>query len=166
MPIVGVPIGHLEIAWLCFSDGLVFWIVLLTLVINPLMFHDPLPGCMVPRLMILVAPPAVPVIAPRMLTGDVDSFGHMLLSLAHGFALIVVTQAPKFARMPFARSWWALSFPLAALTITSFARAAETASEPHRLIGARLLALRVRVVSGLILRTLLGIWRHEICRPE
>ncbi|SNT42950.1 tellurite resistance protein [[Luteovulum] sphaeroides subsp. megalophilum] len=166
VPIAGVPLGHPEIAWLFFSGGLVFWIVLLTLVINRLMFHDPLPGRMVPTLMILVAPPAVSFIAWLKLTGDVGPFGHILLSVAYVFALIVVTQTTKFARMPFALSWWALSFPLAALTIASFAYAAEAASEPHRLIGAGLLALLVLVVSGLLLRTVLGIWRHEICRPE
>lgn len=166
VPIAGVPLGHPEIAWLFFSGGLVFWIVLLTLVMNRLMFHDPLPGRMVPTLMILVAPPAVSFIAWLKLTGEVGAFGHILLSAAYVFALIVVTQAPKFARMPFALSWWALSFPLAALALASFAYATAAGSEPHRLIGAGVLGLLGLVVCGLLLRTLLGIWRHEICRPE
>ncbi|MCE6959152.1 SLAC1 anion channel family protein [Cereibacter sphaeroides] len=166
VPISGVPLGHPEIAWLFFSGGLVFWIVLLTLVMNRLMFHDPLPGRMVPTLMILVAPPAVSFVAWLKLTGEVGAFGHILLSIAYVFALIVGTQLPKFARMPFALSWWALSFPLAALTIASFAYAEAAASADHRMIGAGLLGLLVLVVSGLVLRTLLGIWRHEICRPE
>lgn len=166
VPIAGVPLGHPEIAWLFFSGGLVFWIVLLTLVVNRLMFHDPLPGRMVPTLMILVAPPAVSFVAWLKLTGEVGAFGHILLSVAYVFAVIVATQTPKFARMPFALSWWALSFPLAALTIASFAYAKAVGSEAHRMIGLGLLPLLATVVFALILRTLFGIWRHEICRPE
>lgn len=166
VPLAGVPLGHPEISWLFFSGGLVFWIVLLTLVINRLMFHDPLPGKMVPTLMILVAPPAVSFVAWLRLTGEVGAFGHILLSIAYVFALIVATQAAKFRRMPFALSWWALSFPLAALSIASFAYAGTAMSAPHRLIGLGLLGLLVLVVAGLILRTLLGIWRHEICLAD
>jgi tellurite resistance protein len=166
VPLAGVKLGHPEVSWLFFSAGLIFWIVLLTLVINRLMFHEPLPGKMVPTLMILVAPPAISCIAWLRLTGEVGPFGHIMLSIAYVFALIVATQADKFARMPFALSWWALSFPLAALTLASFAYAGAASSEPHRLIGAGLLGLLVVVVIGLILRTGLGIWRNEICIAE
>ncbi|MDT8857558.1 SLAC1 anion channel family protein [Paracoccaceae bacterium Fryx2] len=166
VPIAGVPLGHPEISWLFFSGGLIFWIVLLTLVINRLMFHDPMPGRMVPTLMIMVAPPAVSFIAWLRLTGEVGAFGHILLSIGYVFALIVLTQAAKFTRMPFALSWWALSFPLAALTIASFAYAGAAASAVHRMIGAGLLVVLVLVVAGLILRTALGIWRNEICIAE
>ncbi len=59
VPLAGAKLGYTEISWLFFSGGLIFWLVLLTLVVNRLMFHDPLPGRMLPTLMILVAPPAV-----------------------------------------------------------------------------------------------------------
>lgn len=166
VPLAGVRLGHLELSWLFFSGGLIFWIVLLTLVMNRLMFHEPLPGKMVPTLMILVAPPAVSFLAWLRLTGEVGAFGHILLSIAYVFALIVASQAAKFTRMPFALSWWALSFPLAALTIASFAYATAAGSAPHRLIGAGLLGLLLLVVAGLVLRTGLGIWRREICIAE
>ncbi|ULB10496.1 SLAC1 anion channel family protein [Cereibacter azotoformans] len=166
VPIAGVPLGHVEIAWLFFSGGLLFWIVLLTLVMNRLMFHDPLPGKMVPTLMILVAPPAVSYLAWLRLAGEGGAFGHILLSVAYVFAAIVVTQAAKFLKMPFAMSWWALSFPLAALTIASFAHASAVGSEAHLWIGTGLLGLLVLVVSALVLRTGLGIWRNEICIAE
>ena len=59
VPLAGARLGYTEVSWLFFSGGLIFWLVLLTLVINRLMFHDSLPGRMVPTLMILIAPPAV-----------------------------------------------------------------------------------------------------------
>jgi tellurite resistance protein len=166
VPLAGARRGYLEISWLFFSGGLIFWVVLLTLVMNRLMFHDPLPGKMVPTLMILVAPPAVAFTAWLRLSGEVGPFGHFLLSVAYVFALIVATQAAKFRNMPFALSWWALSFPLAALAIASFGYAEATASTAHRMIGVGLLALLVTVVVGLIFRTGLAIRSGQICVPE
>ena len=166
VPLAGARLGYTEISWLFFSGGLVFWVVLLTLVVNRLMFHDPLPGKMVPTLMILVAPPAVAFTAWLRLNGEAGTFGHFLLSAAYVFALIVATQVGRFRAIPFALSWWALSFPLAALTIASFGYAETAGSAPHRMIGVGLLALLVAVVAGLILRTALAIRAGTICLPE
>jgi tellurite resistance protein len=166
VPLAGAPLGYAEVSWLFFSGGLIFWVVLLTLVVNRLMFHDPLPGKMVPTLMILVAPPAVAFTAWLRLEGAVGPFGHFLLSAAYVFALIVATQAGRFRAIPFALSWWALSFPLAALTVASFAYAEAAGSAAHRQIGAGLLALLALVVAGLALRTLMAIRAGTICVPE
>ena len=166
VPLAGVRLGYVELSWLFFSGGLIFWVVLLTLVMNRLMFHDPLPGKMVPTLMILVAPPAVGFSAWLKLEGEVGALGHFLLSAAYVFALVVFTQAPKLRKLPFALSWWALSFPIAALAIASFAYAEAAQSGGHRWIGAGLLALLVVVVSGLILRTVKAMRAGEICVPE
>lgn len=166
VPLAGARLGYTETSWLFFSGGLIFWLVLLTLVINRLMFHDPLPGKMVPTLMILIAPPAVAFSAWLRLTGEVGHFGHILLSVAYVFALLVATQSPKFRTMPFALSWWALSFPLAALAIASFGYAEAAGSAAHRIVGVGLLALLLAVVAGLILRTALAIRAGTICLPE
>ena len=167
VPIAGVQLGWVETSWLFFSGGLIFWIVLLTLVFNRLMFHDPMPSKMVPTLMILVAPPAVGFVAWMQLNGgSVDPFGHFLLSAAYVFAALVATQAGKMLRMPFALSWWALSFPIAALAIASFTQANAADSQPHRLIGLGLLCLLTLVIALLILRTLGAIRQGAICVPE
>lgn len=166
VPLAGARLGFAEVSWLFFSAGLIFWVVLLTLVMNRLMFHEPMPGKMVPTLMILVAPPAVAFTAWVRLTGEPGPFGHFLLSAAYVFALVVVTQASKLRKLPFALSWWALSFPVAALSVASFVYAHATGSEVHRWIGAGLLALLLAVVAGLILRTALAIRAGGICIPE
>jgi tellurite resistance protein len=166
VPLAGARLGYIEVSWLFFSGGLVFWVVLLTLVMNRLMFHDPMPGKMAPTLTILVAPPAVAFTAWLRLTGEVGAFGHFLLSVAYVFALIVATQVAKFRNIPFALSWWALSFPLAALTIASFGYSEAVASDTHRMIGFGLLALLVTVIVSLIWRTGLAIRAGQICVPE
>ncbi len=166
VPLAGARLGYVEVSWLFFSGGLIFWIVLLTLVMNRLMFHDPMPGKMVPTLMILVAPPAVAFSAWLRLEGEVGAFGHFLLSTAYVFALLVTTQAAKLRKLPFALSWWALSFPIAALAIASFGYAHAASSGAHLWIGTGLLALLIMVVAALIGRTAMAIRSGAICVPE
>jgi tellurite resistance protein len=69
-------------------------------------------------------------------------------------------------RLPFALSWWALSFPLAALAVASFVYDREVGSAVHLAIGLAVLAGLIVVVMGLLYRTGLAIARDEICRPE
>lgn len=166
VPLAGAQLGYTELSWLFFSGGLIFWVILLTLVMNRLMFHDPMPGKMVPTLMILVAPPAVAFTAWLRLSGETGAFGHFLLSVGYIFALLVTTQAFKLRRLPFALSWWALSFPIAALSIASFGYAHKAGSVAHQWIGAGLLALLVCVVALLIVRTAMAIRAGTICVPE
>ncbi|MFX0542548.1 SLAC1 anion channel family protein [Roseovarius sp. S4756] len=166
VPLAGARLGYIELSWLFFSGGLIFWIVLLTMVMNRLMFHDPLPGKMVPTLTILVAPPAVAFTAWMGLAGAPGFFGQFLLNAAYVFALIVVTQAAKLRKLPFTLSWWALSFPLAALAIASFGYAGAAGSEVHKWIGAGLLALLIAVVAALILRTATAMRAGAICVPD
>jgi len=166
VPVAGVPLGFIELSWLYFSAGLVFWLVLLTLVMNRLVFHEPLPGRLTPTLVILIAPPAVAYIAYGRLTGEIDAFARVLLNAGYVFALVTATQLPKFRRLPFAMSWWALSFPVAALTIASLHFGAATGSVAHDVIGIGLFGGLSLIILGLVVRTVLAILRAEICRPE
>lgn len=166
VPIAGVQLGYMEVSWLFFSGGILFWIILLTLVMNRLIFHTPLPGKLLPTLMIMIAPPAVSFLAYLQLTGGIDSFARILLNLGYIFALIVLTQIPRIMRLPFAMSFWALSFPVASLTIASFRYGALAKSQAHEMIGIILLAVLVVLIVLLSLRTLLAITRGQICQPE
>ena len=149
----GVPLGYVEISWFFAAAGLMFWVILLALVLNRLIFHDPLPERLQPTLVILVAPPSAGYLAWVALVGGVDPFARVLLNLAYLFVLIVAVQAPRLATLPFSLSFWALSFPLAAATVASFSHAAGSGSDAHRLIGFALLAVLVAVIAGLLWRT-------------
>lgn len=167
VPLAGVPLGHPEISWYFFSVGLILWIVLLTLVFNRLIFHDPLPGKLRPTLVILIAPPAVAFLAWMQLDGGViDPAARILLNAGYFFALLVAFQVPALLRLPFALSFWALSFPLAAVTTASFRFADLAGSTPHRVIGHALLVLLVATIAALILRTSRAVMSREICQPE
>lgn len=166
VPIAGVPLGYVEISWYFMAVGLIFWVVLMTLVMNRLIFHDPLPGRLQPTLVILIAPPAVAFVAWVRLVGDVDAFARILLNGAYLFTLIVAVQLPRIVKLPFALSFWALSFPFAAVTIASFNFAATAGSPVHKLFGTALLAVLVVIILGLLMRTLRAIRAGEICQPE
>lgn len=166
VPIAGSQLGYADLSWYFMSVGLIFWIVLLTLVINRLVFHDPLPGRLQPTLVILIAPPAVAFVAWVRLTGEVGPFGLILLNAAYFFTLLVAVQLPRIIRLPFALSFWALSFPFAAVTIASFVYAGAAGSAAHHAIGLALLAVLAAIIAGLVLRTLRAIGAGEICKPE
>lgn len=166
VPLAGVGFGAVELSWLFFSAGILFWVVLLTLVMNRLIFHEPLAGRLIPTLVILIAPPTVAFVAWVRLTGDVDAFARILLNIGYVFALIVLTQAPRFYRLPFALSWWALTFPVAALSVASFVFAHETGSSFHLVIGFALTTILAFAVATLVLRTAQEIRAKQICRQE
>ena len=167
VPVAGVRLGYVEISWLFFSAGLMFWIVLLTLVMNRLIFHDPLPGRLVPTLVILIAPPAVAFLAWLQLNGGVlDPLARILINAAYVFAALVVTQLGKFRTIPFALSWWALTFPVAALALASYRFGALANSAFHANLGTALTALLAVIVVYLVVRTLKAMRAGEVCVPE
>lgn len=166
VPVLGARIGYIETSWLFFSGGILFWIVLLTLVMNRLIFHDPIVARLFPTMVILIAPPSVAFIAYVSMVGEVDGFARVLMNAGYIFAALVLAQVPRLVRLPFALSWWALSFPLASLAIASFRFAQLDGSRTHQTIGVMVLAILVLVIAGLIWRTLVAIWKGEICRPE
>jgi tellurite resistance protein len=167
VPLGGVHLGLPEVSWYFFSVGLLFWLVLLTLVFNRLVFHDPLPGKLRPTLVILIAPPSVALLAWFELNGgQVDAMAQILLNLALFFAALVAVQVPALLRLPFAMSFWALSFPLAALTTALFRHAALSGVEPYRLVALGLLGLLAFTILALGLRTIRAARAGEICVPE
>lgn len=167
VPLGGAHLGYVDISWYFFSVGLLFWLVLLTLVFNRLIFHDPLPGKLRPTLVILVAPPSVAFLAWIDLNGGtIDAASRVLLNAGYFFAALVAVQVPALLRLPFAMSFWALSFPLAALTTASFRYGAMTGIETYRLIGLGLLLLLIVTILALGVRTIRAALAGEICQPE
>lgn len=117
-PVVGVKLGHVDASWFFFAVGMVFWLGTLPLMLNRAIFvSPPLPPKMLPTLAILVAPPAVGFLAWRALTGGgpLDPAGAVLIYAALFTALLLLRLVTVLAKLPFAPSWWAYTFPSAAL---------------------------------------------------
>jgi tellurite resistance protein len=166
VPIPGVALGYESASWLFFAIGIVFWPLLFAIILNRILFHQPLPERLTPTLFILLAPPAVGFLAYLRLTGSLDAFARVLYFFALFLVLFLATQIPRLARLRFFLSWWAYSFPLAAITIASFAMHERTGAAAHLAIAVGLLAVSTLVIAGLVLRTAVAVRRGEICVPE
>lgn len=166
VPVAGVRLASPELSWFFFSIGLVFWIVLLTIVLYRLIFHEPLPARLTPTLFILLAPPSVGFIAYTLLVGGVDGFGRILYYTALFLALLLASNAMRFLRVPFYISSWAYSFPLAALTLATLIMGTHLPYPFFLWLGLGLLTLLTAVVAALAVRTLIAVGRGEICVPE
>lgn len=166
IPINGVHLGYIEISWFFFSIGMLFWLVLLSIIFNRVIFHNPLPAKLMPTFFILIAPPAVGFIAYMKLTGQLDSAARLLYYSGLFFTLLLLTQARRFTRLQFFLSWWAYSFPLAAITIASFLMYEHTLINGFALLGWALLSILTLIVVFLLYKTTLAVGGHKICLPE
>lgn len=173
VPIAGMKLGYGELSWFFFSTGVVLWLVLFATVFNRIIFHDPLPGRLVPTLFILLAPPAVGFVAYAELTheamasGGVDTMGRILYYFALMTGLMLATMIRRFIAVSFALSWWAFTFPLAALAIASLIYAHAVPAMPG-LIWIAWVALGVAsvVVALVLARTLLELVKGRLFVPE
>ncbi len=166
VPIAGVPLGHVETSWFFFSIGIVFWLVLFTIIFYRVLFHQPLPEKLMPTFFILIAPPAVGFLAYLKLTGEPDAFARVLYHLALFLTLLLATQYRHFLRLRFFLSWWAYSFPLAAVTIGTLEMFERTGKAAFHLLGIGLLTLLSLVILVLLYRTLAAVRDHRICVEE
>jgi len=166
VPIAGVSHAPAEISWFFFSIGLLFWPVLLTIIFYRVIFHGSLPERLMPTLFILIAPPAVGFISYVKLTGGLDMLAHVLYHTALFFTLLLFAQLAWFARLKFFLSWWAYSFPLAAITVATFAMYEQSGSLFFARLASILLGVASVVIAGLFLRTALAVARKEICLEE
>jgi len=166
VPIAGMVHGYVDISWFFFSIGFMFWFILMTIFFNRALFHNPLDGHLLPTLFILIAPPAVGFIAYIRLNGGIDNFAHFLYFAALFLTLLLFSQAGRFIRLPFFLSWWAYTFPLAAITIASFAFYEQEQYDFYLWLAAGLLALVSVIVAINIYKTFKAITEHRICIPE
>jgi tellurite resistance protein len=164
VPIAGVSLGFTEISWFFFSIGIIFWIILFSLLFNRVLFHNPMPTHLIPTFFILIAPPAVGFLSYLKLNhGELDNFAHMMYYIALFLTLLLFMQIRRFSKLPFFLSWWAYSFPIAAITISTFTMF-ELKQQPFYLgLGAILLTIITMVIALLVVRTLIAIFRKKIC---
>lgn len=166
VPIAGVAHGFIDISWFFFSIGLLFWIILMSIFFNRILFHHPLDKHLLPTLFILIAPPAVGFISYMRLNGELDSFARILYFAGLFLTLLLLSQAGRFVKLPFFLSWWAYSFPLAAITIASFVFFEKTGTQFYLYIASGLFALLNFVLLVLLVKTGTAIRNKRICLPE
>ncbi len=169
VPIAGVEYAPVEVSWFFFSIGLSFWIVLLTIVLYRIIFYPPLAERLRPTLFILIAPPAVGFISYlRLMEHDVsgfvlDGFARVLYYVALFILLLLLVQARQFVTIPFYLSWWAYSFPIAAITIATVLIASRTNLFVFQGLAYALLIGLGALILTLLFRTIAAIIQRKIC---
>jgi tellurite resistance protein len=161
-PALGLP--HTQtLMMFSLSIGLFFAVPLFTLVFARLVFEEPLVPAQRPTLMILVAPFAVGFSSYVATFGRVDAFAEALFLIALFVFAVLIGRLRDLPRCcPFRISWWAVSFPIAAMAVAALRYAGHAQAIAADAVALLLLGLATVIVVGLAMRTLFGIARGEL----
>jgi tellurite resistance protein len=166
VPIAGINHFNNEISWFFYSIGILFWIILLTIFFNRIIFHKPLSAKLLPTLFILIAPPAIGFISLVKLTGEINEFAKILYYFSLFLTFLLFAQINMFKKIKFYLSWWAYSFPIASITIASILMFHEININIFKYISLLFFALLNIIIILLLIKTAIAISKKEICVKE
>src|SRR5574344_1332789 len=166
VPIAGVGIWDNTILIFYFSIGIFFWIILFAIILNRVIFHNPFAPKFMPTLFILIAPPAIGFLSYIRLTGELDFFAQMLFNLGIFFTILVFVMYKKFLKIAFFISWWAFTFPLAAVTLSSILMYDLTKTPFFEYLSYVLALITSIVVLIVAIKTISHMMKKEICIME
>jgi tellurite resistance protein len=163
-PLAGISLGFAEWSAAQFGIGLLLWPVVLALLAVRVGVSGMWPERLLPATFITLAPPAVIGLAALALGAP-----PLLAWLAWGIAAFFLAwSASIFKRaisQPFAVTFWALSFPLAAFAALTL-RLAEAAPGWFQSLAMVVLALATLVIAALSLATFKGLRDGTLLAPE
>jgi len=159
VPVAGVGFASTGILMYFFSVGMFFWVILLSIILNRIIFHHQLAVKFMPTMFILIAPPAVGFIAYFKMYHQIDFFAIFLFNIALFFTFLVAFMYKNFMKIKFFISWWAFVFPIAAMAIASMLMYVKT-KDPT------VLALSYTMVAVVIYQTIIHMNKHDICIKE
>ena len=166
VPVAGAGLVDTYILMFYFSVGMFFWLILSAILFNRIIFHDQMAQKFIPTLFILIAPPAIGVIAYIKMGGSFDIFAQILYNLAIFFTLLLAFMYKNFIKIKFFISWWAFTFPLAAVTIASLLAFKITHLALYKFFSYLFLYTTTIVVLIVIYQTIKNIKAKTICQPE
>jgi tellurite resistance protein len=160
VPVVGTQFKLVEINEIClmfFGIGIIFTLILMGIIFSRLLFQKSLPEAIQPTLLILIGPFALAFTGYEGLSGTQDILSgvffyfdlFLLLMLGSKIAYLPVS-------CPFRMTWWAVSFPLTAITIAAFHYLGHKPDIIHQILAGSLLAFSTAVILYLLLQT---VWR-------
>ena len=164
--------GALPMAWakeinlFAMAVGTMVALVFFTMIMSRLIHHhEKLANEMVPSLMILVAPFEVGFLAYTNFFQRVDAFAAMLFYF--GVFIFFALVFKVFRRgIPFAAGWWALSFPLAALSNAALRYADHARCWPVTAFAMGMLAFLSLLIAVLLLRTVQILFNGKLLGPR
>jgi tellurite resistance protein len=166
VPVAGADIASSMVLIYFFSVGLFFWIIMLAIILNRIIFHHQMAQKFMPTLFILIAPPAVAFIAYFKLFHHIDTFAQILYTLAIFFTFLVAFMFKQFLGLKYFISWWAFIFPLAAMSIAAMI----VSHKAHDIFSYYFAYIMIGITSLMTLivlyQTIVHMFKKEICIQE
>ncbi|MEA3418898.1 MAG: SLAC1 anion channel family protein [Campylobacterota bacterium] len=167
VPVIGVEAAPVYLSLFFFALGLFFWIVLFTMVIYRIVFHHPLAKKLIPTFFIFIAPPAVAFVSYfRITNGSIDFISMFLYFVALFTLLLLLFMVRIFDTKEFFISWWAYTFPLAAITISTLMMHMAFDNSITYLGSIMLIILTTLVVGFVAFKTVQACRAERICIEE
>ena len=102
-----------------------------------------------------------------MLTGKQgDAVFRIFYGATMAFLLLVVAEAPRLRKVPFAVPYWAYTFPLTAASVMALVAAATLPGAAYDVVAYVVVAVTTVVVVAVSVLTLVAAARRQICVPE
>ncbi len=167
VPVVGVDAAPMSVSLFFFFVGMFFWLILFTIMMNRIIFHHQLAKKLIPTFFIFIAPPAVGFVSYfRITNGSIDMFSMFLYFIALFTLVLLLFMIKMYDAKQFFISWWAYTFPLAAISIATLMLEMAFHNAITYIASIALIALTTIVVSFVTYRTILAYKAHAICISE
>ena len=166
VPIAGKGFVSDEILYFYFSIGIFFWVILFAIILNRIIFHAQFMPKFMPTLFILIAPPAIGFISYIKLTGSLDFFAQILFNLGLFFTILVFVMYKNYINIKFFISWWAFTFPMAAITLASILMYELTHYWVYSALAYFFMIVTTIIVFLVARQTIILMNKKEICIME
>lgn len=166
VPVAGIGFASQGILIYFFSVGMFFWVILLSIILNRIIFHHQLAVKFMPTLFIFIAPPAVGFIAYFKMFHQLDFFAMFLFNIALFFTFLVAFMYKNFMKIEFFISWWAFVFPIAAMAIAAMLMYVKTHDPILLALSYIMISVVTIVIAVVIYQTIIHMNKHDICIKE
>lgn len=166
VPIAGKGFVDDSVLYFYFSIGIFFWIILFAIILNRIIFHAQFMPKFMPTLFILIAPPAIGFISYIKLTGHLDFFAQILFNLGLFFTILVFIMYKNFIKIKFFISWWAFTFPMAAITLATILMYELSSKFFYAVLSYFLMAITTIIIILVARQTIIHMNKKEICIME
>ena len=166
VPIAGKGFVDDSILYFYFSIGIFFWIILFSIILNRIIFHNQFAPKFMPTLFILIAPPSIGFISYIKLAGSLDFFAQILFNLGLFFTILVFVMYKNFINIKFFISWWAFTFPMAAITLATILMYELSSKWFYGFLAYFLTFITTIIVILVAIETIKHMRKKEICIME
>lgn len=172
IPILGAKYAGIEVATFFFSIGMFFWVVMFAIILNRIIFHHQLAAKFLPTLFIFIAPAGIGCIAYQKIdfaisgTMQINMFGYALFDIGLFFTILLFAMWKEFSKIGFSITWWAYTFPMAAITIATMMVFTITKSVALFWLSQILIVVTTLLVGLVLAKTITAVKQREVCIQE